>query len=57
MEEAKFFTIGQKKFEFKDKDPIFRAEKAAQKVNIEDGYDSCICCDSKFKNIKSVLNW
>lgn len=57
MEEAKYFLIGDKKFQFYDNDIIFKAERPAERVNIEDGFSECLCCELKFKSAKNVSYW
>ena len=57
MDESRFFVIDRKRFEFDDRDPIFFREKAVASRNLENGYNKCMCCDTPFKNIKSVHYW
>lgn len=57
MEEARYFMIDRKKYEFDDNDPIFQREQAAVSRNLENGYNKCMCCDTLFKNIKQVHYW
>ena len=56
-QEAKYFVIDHKKFEFQSNEAIFYLDQATPSKNIENGRSLCAVCDMQFKNLKQVFYW
>lgn len=57
MEQARYFEIDGRKFEFEDEDEVFSREGPCESRNLQNGHSACLCCESKFKSAKSAHYW
>ncbi len=58
MEDTRFFRIGDKHYEFHDRDPIFTLDKPTyRRENLLATNGACTSCQVSFKSNKSVSYW
>ena len=57
LEDTRYFRIGDKQYEFHDKDNIFTIDRPSAKKENLMANGKCMSCDSIFKSSKVVCYW